>query len=619
MPYQPSGLIVTSLLLFCFISFQTVLAQNAEVLLFETNLSVKGDQLEENVHLVIRINNRNGEDYNTLHIPYSENDRIKSFEAWIEDAAGERIKKLKPKDIRDRNAFLSMTFHDDFHYRYFTLTHSEYPYTIHLDYTIKRLKFLHIANWDAAYYSDIPTNAARLTLTTPIDYEVRIDSRDMNEPVVTHIDETIRYLWTSHYLIPFVKEPMAPPEHDLLPYVNIVPVNFVYGPPGQFNSWNSFGKWEYQLLEGLDQLTTEEANKVRELISGVNAPLEKAKILYRYLQENTRYVNISIDIGGLKPYPASYVARNKYGDCKALTNYMKALLKEAGIQSYYTSVYAGDIPVQIKKDFPSQQFNHVVLLVPLNQDSIWLECTSNTTPFGYAGTFIQNRDAFVIKKDSSCFVKIPPLDSNGVSENYTTRIRCDEKAACHASAHFTVRGDQYERLAYMSKHSDAHDQKEFIRDFITFRDFEVGDWDIFTDPHGKAEAEVELDYQLLHFLKTQPGLIYGSLPPLNTALFSLKKERKHPLVLAAPVNISDSLIFEYPATLTPRIRENKSVKSDYGYYQLYYHLLDNGNMVITRKLLIHPGRFEVDQYQEFKAFLDEIRSVESKNPIVFNK
>ena len=54
-------------------------------------------------------------------------------------------------------------------------------------------------------------------------------------------------------------------------------------------------------------------------------PIEKAKIVYKYMQEKTRYISVQVGIGGFKPMLAKDVDRLGYGDCKALSNYTKAL------------------------------------------------------------------------------------------------------------------------------------------------------------------------------------------------------------------------------------------------------------------------------------------------------
>jgi hypothetical protein len=105
-----------------------------------------------------------------------------------------------------------------------------------------------------------------------------------------------------------------------MPLVLIAPTNFHYGVDGCTKDWVSFGNWQYQLNEGLDVLPQNEKNTISTLIKGITNKKEIVKVLYHYLQDNTRYINVLLGVGGYKPHPATYVSENKYGDCKALTN-----------------------------------------------------------------------------------------------------------------------------------------------------------------------------------------------------------------------------------------------------------------------------------------------------------
>ena len=64
--------------------------------------------------------------------------------------------------------------------------------------------------------------------------------------------------------------------------------------------------------------------KVHELTDHLKDPREKINVLYDFLQKNTHYISIQLGIGGWQPFPADYVAAKRYGDCKALSNYMIA-------------------------------------------------------------------------------------------------------------------------------------------------------------------------------------------------------------------------------------------------------------------------------------------------------
>lgn len=45
------------------------------------------------------------------------------------------------------------------------------------------------------------------------------------------------------------------------------------------------------------------------------------------------------------------VQKKGYGDCKGLTNYMKTLLDEAGIKSYYVIINSNSSPISFDIDF----------------------------------------------------------------------------------------------------------------------------------------------------------------------------------------------------------------------------------------------------------------------------
>jgi len=106
------------------------------------------------------------------------------------------------------------------------------------------------------------------------------------------------------------------------------------------------------------------------------------------MQAKTHYISVQLGIGGIQPFLASDVDKQNYGDCKALVNYTQALLKAVDIDSYYCIVQSGRAyKVDLLKDFPSMQGNHIILCLPFKNDTTWADCTQPNHPFWLFGRF----------------------------------------------------------------------------------------------------------------------------------------------------------------------------------------------------------------------------------------
>src|SRR5690606_37057692 len=164
---------------------------------------------------------------------------------------------------------------------------------------------------------------------------------------------------------------------------------------------------------------------------------------YKYVQEKTRYISVQVGIGGWKPMPASDVHKLGYGDCKGLTNYTKTLLKQVGVESYYTVIYGGREIKNIDATFSSIQGNHVILCLPLEEEYLWLECTSKTAPFAYNANFTDDRDAIILTPKGGKIVhtKIYPTQANLLSNNAT--ILLQENGDVSANVTMKSYGTQY--------------------------------------------------------------------------------------------------------------------------------------------------------------------------------
>ncbi|MDQ6723014.1 MAG: hypothetical protein M3Z01_01935, partial [Thermoproteota archaeon] len=78
-------------------------------------------------------------------------------------------------------------------------------------------------------------------------------------------------------------------------------------------------------------------------------------------------------------------------------------------------------------NYPSDPFNHVILCVPFDKDSIWLECTSNSNEFGVLGAFTENKNALLLTENGGVLISTPKSRSNENILNIKTKIYLDDQ------------------------------------------------------------------------------------------------------------------------------------------------------------------------------------------------
>lgn len=594
-------------------------AQNydAELVSQETSLSIDKNRLTKKRYYEIKINNRMGEKYTEISIPYSKSDRLSHIEAYIKDANGKTVKKLKKKEIIERSLISSYSLYEDNYVKEFTLKHNVYPYTIVYSYQIQQKEFLHLDYWLPIIDTRVPTLSAKLSLRVPEDYKIEYNNRGIEEPSVETVGSRKIYRWTTSYSEIIKPETQTPLALSLLPSVLLTPHEFRYEKNGSFEDWIAFGNWQYELLDGLNELPESEKLKVEELIEGIEEEREKIRVLYHYLQDETRYINVSIETGGMKPYPAGYVCDNKYGDCKALTNYFKAILDYLEIPSYYTLVHAGDRVKKIDKNFPAQQFNHAILYIPQEEEDIWLDCTSKSA-FDYLGTFTQNREVLVIDYNNSYFIKTPSLEPSEVLE--TRKIDMTYEPEKTTAKFFnTYKGGFYETISQIERGYNASQKARIIRNHFVADGFHLKDYQLSTP--ARDTLEITLSYEA-----TKQGIYkyYGEEILIENVEFSLPdfekpENRKLPLQIDYPIHKTDTITYEIPVGYQLNIRQDSySIQSKYGDYEFHVYEKE-GKIKLIKSILLQAGDYSVSEYSDFYDFYAQVMTLENKTHVSLYK
>ncbi len=546
-----------------------------------------------------------------LSLYYDKLRKIKSLETKIYNAGGELIKTFREKDFSDASIADGFSIFTDDRIKYINLQHYQFPFFIKFDYEIEQANTISIPSFTPIQNVGDKVLNANFTLRYPEGFTINKLENNIDEYKIKTEKKTTELRYEAQNLFAPEYEELNTRYIDLLPIVRFGNEKLSLGNvKGSISSWNDFGTWYFQnFLESLDGLSEATVLKMRALTQHAKSDIEKAKIIFDYVQNNTRYISVQVGLGGWRPFPATEVDKLGYGDCKALTNYTKALLSCVGVTSYYTIIHASANVVDINEKIISLQGNHAILTIPSTEGDVFLECTSQKIPFGYLGTSTDNRKALVIKPDGAYFVKTysGKEDKNVLSANFQVDLRNKQKVKTNIV--FDNKGSFYNGIFGM----DVNNKKEvdsYLKNvFASLKNMVIVDYKSTNDKeHFVFQEEIKLESDFIgskigndYLLTVSPFLDLVNKPKTYKARktpFSIQRGKTYEIM-------TEFLIPEgYSVSQKPEV---KTVETKFGIHNLDIEYKEN-KILVKEKFILKAGDYSKEDYTLYQKFVADVRS-----------
>ncbi len=573
------------------------------------------------VHRVITIFNEKEKGAAGLIVSYDKSSRVNRIKGCFYNKTGQLIRKLSNSDITDRSMISDFSLYEDDRCKTVSYIPSGYPITVEYEYEIEFTDRPSYPVWQPQRGANISVEQSHFTINCPADLTFRYKERNMPQPaVITKKDKVNTYAWTISNILALIDEPFSPGYDEIVPEVLTAPSRVSYKDyDNDFLTWQDLGKWQLYLNKDRDEVGRETKEKIQSMMKNITDKKEKIRIIYRYLQAKTRYISIKVDIGGWQPFPASFVDKYSYGDCKALTIYTKALLKAAGIESYYTLVNAGKYAGQIQDDFPGRQFNHAFLCVPCNNDTIWLECTSQDNPFGFLGTFTDDRHVLVMDSSGSRLISTPRYT---IDENRRTRtavVNFDSSFNAIATIKTNYIGLKYEEISDLID-KPLDEQKRKLSATLNLPDFVIRSISFKSASERIPRAREDLTLFIPRYASLTGGRVFIPVNLLDKETYIPEKlENRHTEIRFRHDDQDiDTIIYTIPASLTAeRTPDSISIKSIFGVYSVKT-LHEGDKLIYIRNYTTFKGSYPAASYPELIGFCKKIVKADREN-VVFIK
>lgn len=325
---------------------------------------------EQKTDILIKVLNQAGIDawktYSVAYNEYTQRFIIEKAEVLKKDG-----NKVKAETNGNQMVFTSLEIGD----------------AIHVTYRIEDYVFGQMA----AHFTDrfnlnysLPVGTCKYSLIVPETkkFNYKVINSDL-QPTISSPESGYKMYAFEKSNLPGVKnEPYMPTLDDVGMVVDISSI-----PDWKFiSNWyadlaNTKAKSDYELKEAVADVFKDQPKTLTEL--------QKAKLIYDYIEKNVSYSSVSFLQGAFVPQKASRTLNTKLGDCKDVSTLFVAMCREVGVTANLVLVSTRENGDSYLVQ-PNVGFNHCIAHLDADGKEYYIELTDNKLSFSSLGNSLIN-------------------------------------------------------------------------------------------------------------------------------------------------------------------------------------------------------------------------------------
>lgn len=531
---------------------------------------------------------------------------LNDMNAVIYDLNGNVLKELEDEDMKESSVSYNSIYneHNTISHQ---LSYPNVPYIIEneLEYEIKSAFFL--PNWDPQWFIDVGDAKMEIVLEEPLKFKYKDIGGIAYPEIITDNDNYTHYKWEVKNIPKFKSEFNEAPEARFQFGVRLEPVNFdLDGYNGDSESWSDFGTWYYKMIK--DNLSFSKGNEFGSQFLSISNPKDRIKKIYKYLQENTRYVLIALGIDGWRPHKVDDIHNAKYGDCKDLSVYMLAMLKQAGIDAYPGLVLTRDEGI-VEKDFPGNSFNHCIAVVPMPDDTLFLECTSDVTSVDDFESDIEGVNVLLIKPKDSRLIKTPLSTANMNETVYIANAIIYPDRSLKIMGKITLTGNSAIDFRGMFRNMVEKEKREWLVRKLSRRTGDVKINLLTIDSLNNTESNLYINFDAtIKYFASKAGSRFIFEPELFNRIYfkgEEPEERKMPLLNSSTYADNERIHYSFPKGYSVKNQSSAdTINSEYGQYLNNIRTIGKNNIIWTSKFKLDKRYISLEEYPGYYEFME---------------
>jgi hypothetical protein len=610
---------------------------NAVLLYSEKILSVQANgQVKEIERAAYKILRPDGRHLGKLHFYSDSENRITRIHGWCIPAEGKDY-EVKDKDVTlmgvggpetgvlyadDKVETMEIPAPDPGNIIGYEVEHEGRPYVFQDEWFFQHT---------------LPVADARYTLELPGGWEYKAVWVNHPEVAPTSVGNN-SWQWQVKNLPEIKEEQYMPPWKGVagLMIVSLIPPG---GGNRGFLTWSEMGSWYTGLVQGRRDPSPELKQKVAELTAQTKTALSQMLAIAQFMQNDIRYVEIALGIGGVQPHPARDVFSNRYGDCKDKVTLMSAMLKEVGVDSYYVVIHTrrGGVTASVPPHLGA--FNHMIIAIrvpdrlsdarliatmqhPKLGKLLIFDPTDEVTPFGSLRGELQGSYGLLIAPGGGELLQMPSLPPVNSGWRRTAKLTLDSQGVLKGEVYDERVGDaalwQREELRNVEKGSDRIKPLERLM-AGSLSNFQITKATVSNLHDSGSPFIYQWSFVALDYAKSAGNLLLVRprvLGEESSSILENKEPRRYPVEFWGTRHDVD--VFEIALPTGYQVDElPPPTDLEYSFGSYHSKSVVEGNVLrYTRTLEIKQLSVPLDQMDDLKKFYRAIASDERNTAVL---
>ncbi|WMI67592.1 DUF3857 domain-containing protein [Mangrovimonas sp. YM274] len=579
----------------------------------------------------LKILNKEGFDKATITIPLynnkSKKEDVKNIQATVYNIENGKVTKVKLK----KSGIFNETYSENTTLVKFTFPNIKEGSVITYSYTITSPFMFNYKSWE--FQGDIPKLYSEYETSIPGNWQYNIKLVGTQKLVKndSHIESNCLSgpggaysgcaisTYAMENIPAFVEEDYMTTKENYLARIDYELKTF-QGFDGVINNYTKSWKTvDHELKTDKDigrqfLKNTGLDDEMASLLANVNSPLDKAQLIYKYVQDNYRWNG---EYHLFKDVSVKDLTKEKTGSVSEINILLHNLLNEQGVEAKPVLLSTRNNGFATKLYPVLSEFNYLIVQVNIGSERFLLDATDDFLDFGEVPFKCLNKDGRLIDfKKGSEWIEIAPRKNSIIVQSLNLQLDTDNVL----SGNINLRSTGYHAISDKKKfYSNKEDY--FDSYFRTFEDIEILNHEVETK--NKSDYEFLENLEISYPLSQTGDKLY--IDPFLIKFFSQNpfklQERNYPIdfgfkdsfLYKLQINVSDDLnIVEIPKDFKVSLPNNTGSL-------IFSSKKEDNNILLYLKFDFKESLYGPEYYKSLKIFFGKIVDIQHNSLIVLEK